>query len=88
MKFTLISVESSEFNEVVQIDHQLMRRSYIAQVHSTTYHPQTNGLVERQKRTLVKMLRVYCSTYRTDWDKYLPQVVGSYNSTQHSTTIF
>ena len=22
----------------------------------------------------------------TDWNKYLPQVVGAYNSTQHSTT--
>ena len=155
MKFPLKSVESSEFNEVVQIDHQkicmtesgynqilviidhftklaeavpcqtasaeetcdhlithwisrygcpmtiqsdngkafvgdltkeLMKRSHIAQAHSTTYHPQTNGLVERQKRTLMNMLRVYCSRYMTDWDKYLPQVVGAYNSTQHSTT--
>ena len=120
MKFPLKSVESSEFNEVVQIDHQkicmtesgyneilviidhftklaeavpcqtasaeetcdhlithwisrygcpltfqsdngkafvgdltkeIMKRSHIAQVHSTTYHPQTNGLVERQNRT-------------------------------------
>ena len=63
-----------------------MKRSHIAQAHSTTYHPQTNGLVERQNRTLVNMLRVYCSRYMTDWDKYLPQVVGAYNSTQHSTT--
>ena len=155
MKFPLKSVESSEFNEVVQIDHrkicmtesgykqilviidhftklaeagpcqtasaeetcdhlithwisrygcpmtfqsdngkafvgdltkELMKRSHIAQAHSTTYHPQTNGLVERQNRTLVNMLRVYCSRYMTDWDKYLPQVVGAYNSTQHSTT--
>ena len=155
MKFPLKSVESSEFNEVVQIDHQkicmtesgynqilliidhftklaeavpcqtasaeencdhlithwisrygfpmtfqsdngkafvgdltkeLMKRSHIAQAHSTTYHPQTNGLVERQNRTLVNILRVYCSRYMTDWDKYLPQVVGAYNSTQHSTT--
>ena len=65
---------------------ELMRRSHIAQAHSTTYHPQTNGLVERQNRTLVNMLMVFCSGYKTDWDKYLPQVVGAYNSTQHSTT--
>ena len=57
----------------------------IVQAHSTTYHPQTNGLVERQNRTLVNMLRVYCSRYMTVWDKYLPQVVGAKNSTQHST---
>ena len=31
------------------------------------------------------MLRVYCSRYMTDWDRYLPQVLGAYNSTQHST---
>ena len=29
---------------------------------------------------------VYCSRYMTDWDKYLLQVVGAYNRTQHSTT--
>ena len=127
LRFPLHSIESSEFNEVVQIDHQkicmtdsgynqvlvmidhftkyaeavtcitasaeescdhlintwiarhgcpmtfisnngtafvgeltkeLMRRSQVAQVHSTTYHPQMNGLVERQNRTLVSMLRV------------------------------
>ena len=31
------------------------------------------------------MLRVYCSRYLTDWDLYLPQVMGAYTSTQHST---
>ena len=31
------------------------------------------------------MLRLYCSTYIKDWEEYLPQVVGAYNSTQHST---
>ena len=48
--------------------------------------PQTNGLVERQNRTLVSMLKVYCSRYMDDWDKHLPQVMGAYNSTEHSTT--
>ena len=128
MKFPLKSVESSKFNEVVQIDHQkicmteteynqilviidhftklaeavpcqtasaeetcdhlithwisrygcpmtfqsdngkafvgdltkeLMKRSHIAQAHSTSYHPQTDGLVERQNRTLVNMLKIH-----------------------------
>ena len=71
---------------VGDLTKELMKRSHIAQAHSTTYHPQTNGLIERQNRTLVNMLRVYCSRYMTDWVKYLPQVVGAYNSTQHSTT--
>ena len=57
---------------VGELTKELMRRSQVAQAHSTTYHPQTNGLVERQNRTLVSMLRVYCSRYMTDWDRYLP----------------
>ena len=58
----------------------------MAQAHSTIYHPQTNDLVERQNRTLVSMLRVYCSRYMDDWDRHLPQVMGAYNSTEHSST--
>ena len=73
---------------VGELTKELMRRSQVAQHHSTTYHPQTNGLVERQNRTLVSMLRVYCFRYMTDWDRYPPQVLGAYKSTQHSTTGF
>ena len=29
---------------------------------------------------------MYCSRYTTDWNRYLPQVMGAYISTQHSTT--
>ena len=34
---------------VEELTKELMRRSHEAQAHSTTYHPQTNGLRERQK---------------------------------------
>ena len=71
---------------VGELTKELMRRSQVAQAHSTTYHRQTIGLVERQNRMLVSMLRVYRSMFMTDWDKYLPQVIAAYNSTQHSTT--
>ena len=53
---------------VGELKKKLMKRSHIAQAHSTTYHPQTNGLVERQNMTLVNVLRIYCSRYNTDWD--------------------
>ena len=48
--------------------------------------PQTNGSVERQNRTMVSMLRVCCSRYMIDWDRYLSQVMGAFYSTQHSST--
>ena len=51
---------------VEELTKELMRRSQVAQAQSTTYHPLTNGLVERQNRTLMSMLRVYCSRYMTD----------------------
>ena len=71
---------------VGDLTKELMKRSQVAQAHSTTYHPQTNDLVERKNRTPVSMLRVYCSRYMDDWEKHLPQVMSAYNSTEHSTT--
>ena len=56
------------------------------QVFSNTYKLRCNGLVERQNQTLAHLLRVFCSRHMDDWDKFLPQVVGAYNSTRHATT--
>ena len=71
---------------VGDLTKELLRRSLVAQAHSTTHHPQTNGLVERQNRTLVSKLRVYCSRYMDEWDRHLPQVMAAYNSNERSTT--
>ena len=46
---------------VGELTNELMRRSEVAQAHSTTYHLQINAIVERQNWTVVSMLRVYCS---------------------------
>ena len=44
---------------VGELTKELMRHSQVAQAHSTTYHPQADGLVGRQNWTLVSVLRVY-----------------------------
>ena len=71
---------------VGDLKKQSMKRSQLAQAHSTTYHPQTIGLVKRQKCTLIYTFRVYCSRYMDGWDRHLPQVMGACNSTEHSIT--
>ena len=62
------------------------RDSFPGRTYERAHETFTGGLVERQNQTAVSMLRVYCSRYMTDWDRYLSQVMGAYNSTQHSTT--
>lgn len=54
--------------------------------HSTSMRPQANGLVERFNRTLISMLKPYCSSQQTTWDIFLQQVVMAYRSSQHSST--
>ena len=54
---------------VEELTRELMRRSQVARANSTTYSPQTNGLVERQNRTALSVLRMQCR--RTDWGKLL-----------------
>ena len=65
---------------------ELMRRSHIAQAHSTTYHPQKNGVMNRTEQNTSEHAEDVLLEIYERLGKYLRQVVGAYNSTQHSTT--
>ncbi len=71
-----------------ELTSEMMKCVDILQIHSSPYYPQTNGLVERQNRTLILMLRTVCSRRQDDWDVYLVRVKCAYNSTRHFTTGF
>lgn len=43
----------------------------IVSKYTTPYHPQTNGLVERYNRTLVRQLRIYVAEHPKEWDRYI-----------------
>ena len=55
---------------------------------TTAYHPQCDGLVERQNRTLQDVLSAYVSSHRDDWDLWVDLAVYSYNTSRHESTGF
>ena len=75
-------------NFTAEIAQELMKASQVTKVTSTPAHPRGNGLVERQNRTLLTLLRVYTSRRMLDWDEHIDGVLGAYNSTRHATTGF
>ncbi|WVZ97748.1 hypothetical protein U9M48_043262 [Paspalum notatum var. saurae] len=49
-------------------------------IHSSAYHPQTSGQVERVNQILEDMLRACALTYSTKWDECLPLAKFAYNN--------
>ena len=53
---------------------------------TSAYHPQCDGLVERQNRTLQDMLTSYVSKHQHDWDRWVDLVAYAYNTSTHAST--
>lgn len=58
---------------------------HIHKTHTTPYHLQSDGMVERFNRTLLSMLSVFVNEYHSDWDEQLPYVMLAYRSSEHET---
>ena len=63
-----------------------MQSSKIEKLNSSVYHPEGNGLVERQNRTFKSMQACYVHNNHSNWDLYLQAVAFAYNTSIHSTT--
>ena len=56
----------------------------IKPVHTTAYHPQTNGLVERMNGTIVKTIVKMIDKAQDQWETFLPAALFAYRSTPHA----
>ena len=52
----------------------------------TPHHPQSDGMVERQNRTIQQMLSAYVNERRDDWSDHLDLVMIAYRLSVHQST--
>jgi transposase InsO family protein len=55
----------------------------IKKIHGTSFHPQTNGSLERTHRTLAEYRRSFINRDRDNWDEFLPFAAFTYSVVQH-----
>lgn len=48
---------------------QVLKQLNIAHCHSSAYHPESQGAIERFHQTLKSMLQIYCLEFNKDWDE-------------------
>jgi transposase InsO family protein len=75
---TIISDRGSQF--VAHFWEQLHASLETHLIHSSAYHPQTDGQTERVNQILEDMLRACVMVYPGSWDKNLPWAEFSYNN--------
>ena len=67
---------------------EVCRLLEVDKLHTTPYHPQTNGCVERFHLSLNRMLGKMVSDHQRDWDSFLPTVLCAYRVSKHESTGF
>uniref|UniRef100_A0A6V7LZN9 RNA-directed DNA polymerase n=1 Tax=Bracon brevicornis TaxID=1563983 RepID=A0A6V7LZN9_9HYME len=73
-------------NFISDMFKQVCKVLRVKKIQTTSYHPQTNGALERSHRTLAEYLRNFVDEGHTDWDTWLPYALFAHNTTPHTAT--
>lgn len=74
---------SNFLSQLFQNTCKLLR---IKRIHTTAFHPESNGGIERGHRVLIEYLRHYVTEDQRDWDDWIPYAAHVYNVTTHRAT--
>lgn len=80
---SLLTDQGSNF--LSQCMKYLAKKFNIKQYKMTSYHPQSNGSIERSHHVLAEYLKLHVETSR-DWDSWLELAMFSYNTSVHEGT--
>ena len=65
---------------------QLCRLFKSEKTRTSSYHPSSDGTVERWNQTMMTMINTIAKQDHKNWDLYLAYACQAYNGTKHSTT--
>ena len=67
---------------------ELCKIAGVKKLHTTPYHPQSNGQCERFNCTLCNMLGTLSDEEKSDWKSHLGCMTHAYNCTKHASTTY
>ena len=67
---------------------ELCKIAGVKKLHTTPYHPQSNGQCERFNSTLCNMLGTLSDEENSDWKSHLGCMTHAYNCTKHASTTY
>ena len=67
---------------------ELCKIAGVKKLHTTPYHPQSNGQCERYNSTLCNMLGTLSDEEKSDWKSHLGCMTHAYNCTKHASTTY
>ena len=82
----LLSDNGPQF--ISDLMQEITRLLSIRLVHSSIYHPMSNGLVEKFNGTLKRMLRRMSAERPKDWDRYIEPLLFAYREVPQASTGF
>lgn len=83
--YTILSDQGPEFES--KLFKALNDLTQSKKLRTTTYHPRTDGMVERSNRTVIDVLSKY-GEKEPNWDLQLPLALFAIRTSEHATTGF
>jgi len=82
----IIRDQGREFVSHMHVNQNLFTLTKTNHRISSTYHPQTNGLVERFNQTIQRALLKLVKKEQNDWDQYIDGVLFGYRTAVQKST--